>query len=501
MPLYDEMLPQLDRVGGMYVAESLQKLGLSFEPGNLYQTNELVQKLGIVIKQQALFLRLLEMLEDDGLLKKTGSGWEVLRSPNLVGLDSQWELLTQRFPLFKTELTLIARTTRGLADALSGKTDPLQLMFPGGSTSDAEKLYQDAPVARTYNTLVSEAVTTALQRLTSKDKIRILEIGGGTGGTTSYILPELSVEQTHYVFTDVSPMFTNQAQHKFNKYDFVEYQVLDISRDPLSQGFEPHNFDLIVAANVLHATPDLRHTLENVKLLLAPQGELILYEAISKQRFSDLTVGLTEGWWSFTDKELRPDYALLTQDKWRQVLGETGFFEVAAIPGLERGGIMSQQAVIVARSSDKSAEAVSQIPWLIFIDQNGVGERLASSLQERNQQSVMVMPGEVYEEIDTRHLQINSNQPEDYVRLLQDNSYRGVIYLWTLNNKLSNEMTAAALRDEQRQTTGSLLHLTQAMIQANKTNLWLVTRVHRQWTATLPPSRQVNRQLWVWRER
>ncbi len=343
MHFYDEMLPHLDRVGGMYAVEALQKLGMQFKVGKVTQTNELTQTLGIVAKQQALFSRLLEMLEEDGILKRTGSWWKVLKSPDLLDLDSQWEMLKQQFPMFASELTLIARTTRDLADALNGKADPLQLMFPGGSTSDAEKLYQDAPVARTYNTLVQEAVTATLKPLTSGGKIRILEIGAGTGGTTSYILPALPVEQTRYIFTDISPLFINQAKHKFSKFDFVEYQTLDISRDPLTQGFETHSFDLIVAANVLHATPDLRQTLENVKLLLAPQGELILYEATNKQRFSDLTVGLTEGWWLFKDRELRQDYALLTREKWFQVLGATGFIETVAIPGAGREGILSSK--------------------------------------------------------------------------------------------------------------------------------------------------------------
>ncbi len=477
MSLYDEMLPQLDRLGGVYVADALQNLGLSFEPGNIYSTDELIQKLGIVPRQQALFAWLLEMLTEDGVLNNTDSGWEVLKSPDVHDMDLRWELLTQQYPMFKVELTLTARTTRGLAGALSGKTDPLQLIFPGGSTSDAEKLYQDAPVARTYNTLVSEAVTAALQRLTSKSIIRILEIGAGTGGTTSYILPTLPAKQTRYVFTDISPMFTHQAENKFNQYDFVEYQVLDISRDLLSQGFELHSFDLVVAANVLHATPDLRRTLENVNLLLAPQGELILYEATSKQRFSDLTVGLTEGWWSFTDKKLRSDYALLTHDKWRQVLDETGFAETVAIPGSERSGILSQQAVFVAQASNaKSIAKDAQIPWLIFADRNQMGGRVAAVLHSREHPSVLVVPGETYKEVDAQHLQINPGQPEDYARLLQEKTCRGVIYLWTLDNKLSEDMTAATLRDEQRQTTGSLVLLTQAMIKANKTGLWLVTR-------------------------
>jgi NAD(P)-dependent dehydrogenase (short-subunit alcohol dehydrogenase family)/SAM-dependent methyltransferase len=460
MSLYDEMLPRLDQLGGRAAAEALQKLGMSFTPGRVYRTAELTQKLGIVSRQASLFSRLLEMLAEDGLLKQTDAGWEVLKPPEKVKLAAEWEGLIRQFPMFKTELTLTARCTGGLAEALIGKADPLELLFPGGSMADAEKLYQDAPVARTYNTLVRDAVATALKQAPSDKKLRILEIGGGTGGTTSYILPALPAGQTQYVFTDVSPLFTKQAANKFSEYDFVEYQPLDISRDPASQGFERHSFDLVIAANVLHATPDLRQTLQNVKSLLAPQGELILYEATGKQRFSDLTVGLTEGWWSFTDKDLRPSYALLTQEKWRQFLGEMGFVETVAVPGSERSGILSQQTVIVARAAESVAEADSQVPWLILADEGGTGKRLADALQGRGQQDVLVVP----------------NEETDFVSFLKERSYRGVIYLRALDNKLSQETTAQTVNAAQQLTTGNALRLAQAMINTNQSNLWLVTR-------------------------
>ncbi len=457
---YDEMLPQLDRIGGMYAASSLQRLGLPLTVDTALTFDELIQKLGIVPRQVSLFLRLLEMLVEDGILRKTDSGWQVLTPPVSTDLDSQWESLIQKFPAFETELSLIARCTRGLADTLIGKVDPLQLMFPGGSMTDAEKLYQDAPVARTYNTIVSEAVESALKGVDLKKKIRILEIGAGTGGTTSSILPILTAERTQYVFTDISQMFTNQASKKFREYDFLEYQLLDISRDPQSQGFDPHSFDLIVAANVLHATPDLKRTLENAKRLLAPQGELILYEATSKERFSDLTVGLTDGWWSFTDKELRPSYALLSQEKWIQLLGEMGFVEAVAVPGLGRTGILSRQTVFIAQTGEFPMNTEMRAPWLIFADKQGVGEKLANSLRAHGHDSVLAMP----------------EPAVDFGGQLDERSYQGVIHLQSLDHGLTNEMTGLQLSEMQKLTTGGVLQLAQTMIRKGQTNLWLVTR-------------------------
>ena len=57
-------------------------------------------------------------------------------------------------------------------------------------------------------------------------------------------------------------------------------------------------------------------TLANLRALLAPGGQLVLLEATTRERFSDLTVGFTPGWWAFDDTDLRPDYALLSRGGW-----------------------------------------------------------------------------------------------------------------------------------------------------------------------------------------
>lgn len=86
-------------------------------------------------------------------------------------------------------------------------------------------------------------------------KMRILEIGGGTGSATPRFLRNLESAEgvclySKYVFTDISPGFTIAAQEKFTTEKKMEFKMLDICRDPEDQGFEPHSFDLVIASNV-----------------------------------------------------------------------------------------------------------------------------------------------------------------------------------------------------------------------------------------------------------
>ncbi|PYI17547.1 S-adenosyl-L-methionine-dependent methyltransferase, partial [Aspergillus violaceofuscus CBS 115571] len=103
------------------------------------------------------------------------------------------------------------------------------------------------------------------------------EIGAGTGGTTARALEGL-VGGTEgpgfgkYVFTDISTLFFEKARERFQGYEGVEYRALDITKDPAEQGFEIGGFDVVVASNVLHATPCLVETLKHCRLLLQPKG-------------------------------------------------------------------------------------------------------------------------------------------------------------------------------------------------------------------------------------
>lgn len=85
--------------------------------------------------------------------------------------------------------------------------------------------------------------------------LRVLEIGAGTGGTTAGALKDLvtgSDERMYskYCYTDISAGFFSAAKERFKDFENIQYTVLDISKDPIEQGFEAESYDLIVAANV-----------------------------------------------------------------------------------------------------------------------------------------------------------------------------------------------------------------------------------------------------------
>ena len=147
-----------------------------------------------------------------------------------------------------TEGALIGRIIKRVFDASSfifdGKTDALELLASDGSLT---KLYDFAD---------RWDLSPFLHLLRhSKPNMKVLEIGAGTGATTSIILNGLissSGERMYstYTFSDLSAGFFVSAKERFQGFQNVQYATLDISQDPVEQGFEEGSFDFIVAANV-----------------------------------------------------------------------------------------------------------------------------------------------------------------------------------------------------------------------------------------------------------
>jgi SAM-dependent methyltransferase len=172
-------------------------------------------------------------------------------------------------------------------------------------------------------------------------------VGAGTGGTAATLLPILDPDRSEYVFTDVSDLFLTRAREKFGAFPFVSFAIFDLEKDLESQGLALHSFDVVVGANVVHATRDLESALKRLRLLLAPGGVLLLIEATHHHGWFDFTTGLIEGWQHFADG-LRGDHPLLTPQQWKDALLARDFCEVIAFPEDDSPTEVLGQHVILA---------------------------------------------------------------------------------------------------------------------------------------------------------
>jgi SAM-dependent methyltransferase/acyl carrier protein len=188
--------------------------------------------------------------------------------------------------------------------------------------------------------------------------LRVLEVGAGTGGTSAAVLAALPADRTNYTFTDVSDFFLTRAAERFVDHAFVRYARLDIEQPPGEQGYQPGSYDLVIAANVLHATRHLDRTLGHVRELLAPGGVLVAYEGTEHPHWFDVTTGLIEGWQRFED-DWRVDVPLIDVPRWTEALRSADFSDVAAFPAADAPTANLLHHVLVARAAGDEAVATA----------------------------------------------------------------------------------------------------------------------------------------------
>ena len=204
-----------------------------------------------------------------------------------------------------------------------------------------------------------------------KPNLRILEVGAGTGGTTQTFLQNLvdldgNPMYSLYTFSDISAGFFPRAKERFASAPNMDYKTFDVSRSPLEQGFEAQNYDLIIAANVIHATPVLQDTLRNLSLLLRTDGHLVMTELAGSLRAINYIFGALPGWW-LGEADDRPDQPYIEADRWDQELKSAGFTGVDTVvydaPEPYRSNV-----VIVSRPQQETRKVERCRPVVILCD-------------------------------------------------------------------------------------------------------------------------------------
>jgi acyl transferase domain-containing protein/SAM-dependent methyltransferase/acyl carrier protein len=447
---YARFARALDALCSTFILDALGKLGAGWQAGTRFETAALQERLQVLPRHARLLARMLDILAEDGYLERDGSGWVVARMPDVLDPESERTALALAYPAGDAALALTSRCARELAPVLRGQSDPLQLLFPGGSLTEMERLYQTSPPARSYNELLAESLKPVRDAWPGDRPLRILEVGAGTGSTSAYVLPMLAGTPIEYTFTDVSTLFLNRAREKFAEVPGMHYAALDIGSDPVAQGFVPGHYDVVIGANVVHATADLKQTMTFVRTLLAPGGLVVLLEGTSPQRFGDLTVGLLEGWWAFSDTDRR-QYALMPRDAWTSLFLEAGFASSTTIVEADAGPVLEEQAIFVAQAPVVPLEREPR-RWVVVPDSTGVAKELVARLEHAG--DIIVTDGAV-----------------------TAGPVAGVLYLRALDVRLDEHTAAETLWQEQEALLTDALRTVQTLAASTSpAPLWFVTR-------------------------
>lgn len=178
-----------------------------------------------------------------------------------------------------------------------------------------------------------------------------MQSGAGTGGATKAVLDSIGDTMSSYTFTDISKDLLGEAEIRFKGFGSkMMFKTLDIEEPPEIQGFAPGSYDIVVAANVLHATSSLQNTLANARQLLKPGGFILLFELVNTGPLHNGSIfGGLSGWWLGVD-EGRTLGPIASPREWHSALRQSGFSGIDTLtpevnPIVWPGSIIASQAV------------------------------------------------------------------------------------------------------------------------------------------------------------
>lgn len=258
--------------------------------------------------------------------------------------------------------TVDVQITRALGEELPsiarGETQPLEVMMKNDMLS---RFYIESYGLDAMNDSIARVLAQITHRHPQAD---ILEIGAGSGGTTRKALRAMGNAFSHYTFTDISSGFFEKAAEKFSSWRHkISFKICDIEKDPVEEGgFAEESYDIIVAANVLHATRCLADTMRHVRRLLKPGGYLVMMEITGDLLRLGFIMGSLPGWWlgPQVGDEGRQWAPGISPVQWDDLLRRTGFSGIdhMATDHPEAGIAKHYVSTLVTQAVDDEFEAL-----------------------------------------------------------------------------------------------------------------------------------------------
>lgn len=387
---------KLEKIIPCMILIEFQNIDIFKEEHQLYKIGELKNKLNLVKKYEELFDEILDILEEAAFIIKDN---DMIITTSKVKINLVIEVNDFKNKYvgkdIHKELKLVNMCVGNLIDILSGNKKATDVMFSGSSVGLVEGIYKGNIVVDYFNEKVGVLVENYLKNNINKNKkMRIIEVGAGTGGTTKTVLEKIEdySDSIEYYYTDISNRFLKYGKNNFGeKYDFLKFNILNIEEDPLRQGFEANSFDIVIATNVLHATKNIDTTISGIEKISKSEAILVINEVVGKRNFLTVTFGLLDGWWLSEDKRRICGSPLLSRENWFDLLKKQNFEVVMERDIVEES--IGYQNVIVGINRNKSkledieieeVENFEEVPNIASIKNSDVKEVVKVDSKDKN---------------------------------------------------------------------------------------------------------------------
>ena len=516
-PYTQQIEPLLDALCAAFAADALKRIA-----GGAHLSDDCVARLAQQNPRSAsLVARLIDMLEEDGVLTRVddgdsadndpqaGGGWHFSDADEGPAAHDIWNALVADHPDHFAIFNAVGRIGLNLERLLDGRAGIEQLL-PRECTvaaMSAEVVGQAA--TRSFGQALQQCVNAALERLSEGQRFRIVEIGDGAPTFASDLLRGLPRDRCDYVVATTSRTTAEDCQHRADRLPGVVVQVFGDQADAASKAdallVSAGGFQLAILVNDFASDEDAQRALQQAQQLLAADGTLVVLSTPSS-RWLDLVFGATQHWWP-PRAEAVPAMTVRSAGHWEQRLQALGFESCVTLPlapdapatpyimvaragarphlRLDAGaaGPAAGDAADIAATALSNARTTAKSAWIVLVDDNPFATASARDFSSRivaNGGYVAVVGAMRHADVDVSHADINPADAHAMSAVLghvkaTHGAVAGVVHLYGLgrNDSLS---AATQLLAHQVERCAIATALVQACEQAEvDTTCWLVT--------------------------
>lgn len=366
--LFAQWIKLADRTTLLDIMRTFYNVGLFNDKNNSYTLEEIISMLKAVPKYKGLIRRWLKALCDEKFLKKDISTGKYstlddsVKEEKLKELLERLEEIEDKIHCNASLIEFQKKSESIILSVLQGEKDSLEVLFPQGKLDTAMSAYHDNLINRSLNNAALESVLYLVNqygRVNNGRAIRILEVGGGVGGTSVDLIPALADYNVEYYFTDVSTFFLNEVKNKFAKYPWVTYGIFDINKSYWSQGLQASSWDIIIGSNVLHNAYSGMSILTSLRELASPGGALVVIEGVRESYALLTSMGFEYGMTEFTDFRLGKDQIFFSEIEWGKMFLEVGADILCTYPGKNDILSAASQRIFITRFKTESETVFS----------------------------------------------------------------------------------------------------------------------------------------------
>ena len=237
-------------------------------------------------------------------------------------LMDTWDILrpaAERLTMSHSQIRRCLHSKQRIESIFSTDSSSLS---PASTTGSS--LYTDLPHFETYNATLAELVKQISFR---HRNMKVLELGSSNGSSTLAALSALGQNFTSYTCTDTDDALFDAVKVNIPEEQLsrVDFRTLDIDEDLEDQDFPSAEYDLVIACNSIHRSPDLQKALGTVRSLTRPGGFLALLEPTNRASLATtLTFSLDKKWFTAIE-EFRQHSQFVPQVQWDALLHHNGF--------------------------------------------------------------------------------------------------------------------------------------------------------------------------------